>query len=201
MENFDAHHNPLPDTLLTATSYVHEASVPFSPVMALRLLIKPGCKAAFIDATCDLINAAISHNGYQSREVIGLSDTGRDWLLILRFDNLAGLDSWQSSVRYRTCLERIKPLTDNYQVVQANTSEEDFVLLAGSTGLPKWKTALITVLGLYPLILWVFPYLSIVSDELGLETWLGKLITVILAVPLMTWFIVPVLMRLLRCWL
>jgi antibiotic biosynthesis monooxygenase (ABM) superfamily enzyme len=50
---------------------------------------------------------------------------------------------------------------------------------------PKWKLALLTVLGLYPLVLWLFPYLASLLS--GLKPWLSKLLTLLLVVPLMMW--------------
>lgn len=59
--------------------------------------------------------------------------------------------------------------------------------------------ALLTALGLYPLVLWLFPYLA--SLTAGLVPWLGKLLTVAVAVPLMNWGVMPLLTRLFRTWL
>lgn len=187
---------------MTATSCASGNGVPGSPVLTLRLSVKAGYEVSFVEATRDLVDAFSSHIGYLSREVIGLSDTHRDWLLIVRFECLADLDAWQSSTAYQTWLVHIESIADIYhQDVHAQESQEWIILPGRSAGLPKWKTALITVLGLYPLILWVFPQLASISNELGLTMWLGKLITVLLAVPLMTWVIVPLLMRLLGRWL
>ena len=65
--------------------------------------------------------------------------------------------------------------------------------------LPRWKTAVLTALGLYPLVLWLFPVLTALTA--GLAPWLGKLLTVLVAVPLMSWGVMPVLTYLFRGWL
>ena len=59
--------------------------------------------------------------------------------------------------------------------------------------------ALLTALGLYPLVLWLFP--SLASLTAGLAPWLGKLFMVALAVCLMSWGVVPLLTHLFRAWL
>lgn len=64
---------------------------------------------------------------------------------------------------------------------------------------PKWKMALLTALGLYPLVLWLFPCLT--SLTAGVAPWLGKLLTVALAVSLMSWGVMPLLTHLFRAWL
>lgn len=59
--------------------------------------------------------------------------------------------------------------------------------------------AILTAMGLYPLVLWLFPYLAMLTA--GLAPWLGKLLTVLLAVPLMSWGVMPLLMRVFHAWL
>ena len=64
---------------------------------------------------------------------------------------------------------------------------------------PRWKMAILTATGLYPLVLWLFPYLATLTADLA--PWLGKLLTVLLAVPLMSWGVLPLLTRIFRNWL
>ena len=64
---------------------------------------------------------------------------------------------------------------------------------------PKWKTALITAMGIYPLVLFLFPCMA--SLTASLAPWLGKLLTVAVAISLMTWGIVPLLTYLFSGWL
>jgi antibiotic biosynthesis monooxygenase (ABM) superfamily enzyme len=64
---------------------------------------------------------------------------------------------------------------------------------------PRWKTAVITGVGLYPLVVLLFPLLASLTE--GLPGWLSHLVTVGVAIPLMTWVIVPALAVLFRRWL
>jgi antibiotic biosynthesis monooxygenase (ABM) superfamily enzyme len=64
---------------------------------------------------------------------------------------------------------------------------------------PRWKTAVITGVGLYPLVVLLFPLLASLTE--GLPGWLSHLVTVSVAIPLMTWVMMPALAVLFRRWL
>lgn len=74
---------------------------------------------------------------------------------------------------------------------------------------PKWKFAVIVLLGLYPLLILIIPLMGRIFDTpylgvpipFGPEFLVRTLITVLIVVPLMIWLAIPLLSRLLRPWL
>ena len=70
---------------------------------------------------------------------------------------------------------------------------------------PKWKFAVIVLLGLYPLLIITIPLVGRVFYDLPFiittQFMVRTLITVLIAVPLMVWGAIPLLTRLFRSWL
>jgi antibiotic biosynthesis monooxygenase (ABM) superfamily enzyme len=73
---------------------------------------------------------------------------------------------------------------------------------------PKWKFAVIVLLGLYPLLIIIIPLMGRVFDTpyLGVPVTIGPelltrtLVTVLIVVPLMVWVAIPLVTKLLRPW-
>ncbi len=69
---------------------------------------------------------------------------------------------------------------------------------------PRWKFAIIVLLGLYPLLIIMLPLMARLFDVplvFGLAFLVRTLITVLVVVPLMVWGAIPLLSRVLRNWL
>ena len=69
---------------------------------------------------------------------------------------------------------------------------------------PKWKFAVIVLLGLYPLLIIIIPLIGRISGapiSFGAEFLLRLLVTVLIVVPLMVWVAIPLLSKVLRSWL
>ena len=74
---------------------------------------------------------------------------------------------------------------------------------------PRWKFAIVILLGLYPLLIIVLPVMGRIFDTpylgvpitVGPEFLIRTLVTVLIVVPLMIWVAVPLLMRVFRGWL
>jgi uncharacterized protein len=69
---------------------------------------------------------------------------------------------------------------------------------------PKWKFAVVVLLGLYPLLIIVLPLLARVFGrpiDFGAAFLARTLLTVLIVVPLMVWGAIPLLSRLLHTWL
>jgi len=70
---------------------------------------------------------------------------------------------------------------------------------------PKWKFAVIVLLGLYPVLIIIIPVVGRVFYEVPFtittEFLARTAITVLIAVPLMVWGAIPLLSRIFRSWL
>lgn len=70
---------------------------------------------------------------------------------------------------------------------------------------PKWKFAVIVLLGLYPLLIIIIPLVGRVGYDVPFtitsQFLVRTAITVLIAVPLMVWGAIPLLTRVFRSWL
>lgn len=64
---------------------------------------------------------------------------------------------------------------------------------------PKWKTAVLVLIAIYPLVMFLPGLLEPVLKLF--PEWLGRLFSMMAAVALMTWVVMPVLNSLFKNWL
>ncbi|MEO0652507.1 MAG: antibiotic biosynthesis monooxygenase [Planctomycetota bacterium] len=124
------------------------------------------------------------------------------YLAVLQFSDRAHLDAWLESEERRSWLARLDRL---------GTTETLFVPLAGleylgappssapEAGPPRWKTGVMVLTGLYPIV----ALLGVVLDPLlePLPEPLALLASLAVSVSLMVWVVLPALGRLLTPWL
>jgi antibiotic biosynthesis monooxygenase (ABM) superfamily enzyme len=124
-----------------------------------------------------------------------------DLVIVFGFSNAEQLQAWENSPERADWLRRAAAVSEGDQ--QAHTLETLASLFTspGQTGVapPRWKSATVIALSLYPLSLLVA---LLVTPHLGgLPVPLRSLTTTVLIVPLMVWVAVPTVSRLLRSWL
>jgi antibiotic biosynthesis monooxygenase (ABM) superfamily enzyme len=120
----------------------------------------------------------------------------------MRFASQSHLDAWQGSEILRWWAERARDRAlASPDVDRVNGLEAWFTLpdRAGARPRPKWKTAVLSAIAIYPII-------SVMPAALGplvsaLPGWLARLAVVAVMTPLMTWGVMPLLTRLFRPWL
>ena len=175
------------------------AGSPPPAAIAIRRRVTPGREAAFAEAVQGAAHAASTFPGYVSSEVLRPPDAAGEWQFILRFDSPATLRAWEESAVSQGWRARADGLTAAPRVERVNGLEAWFTLAGQESPPPKWKTAVLSALGIYPMILFVFPRLAPLTD--GLAPWLGQLVSVLLVMPVMTWGVMPLLTRLFSGWL
>ncbi len=169
--------------------------------VVVRRTLRPGASEAFERWLRGIIDVASGFPGHGGVEVIRPTPgRGQDWVIVFRFDTREQLAAWEASEERRSWLEQVAPLTLSSSVEKLTGLEFWFTPPRGTAAPPPaWKMALTTLLGLFPLVLWLAPVLL---D--ALEGWphaLAVFTTVALLVALMTWVVMPLLIRLLRPWL
>lgn len=126
----------------------------------------------------------------------------QDWMVIFRFDTAAHLEAWERSPERAEWLSRAEALTIGEADKQTVTGLEYWFSLpdqAATRPPPAWKMAVVTLTGLFPLVLFLAPFLARLLAALPQA--LAVLLTVATLVALMTWVVMPVLVRLARPWL
>lgn len=176
-----------------------ESLVPPPAAVVIRRRARPGRDAALAAVVQAMMLAARAFPGHMSSDMIRLRAPAGEWLLILRFDSPSALHRWASSGITLEWWAQAERLTQPAQVDRAHGRENWSTLPGRVDAPPRWKMALATALGIYPLVLFLFPLLA--AFAAGLPSWLAGLVTVAVAISLMTWGVMPLLTCLLRGWL
>lgn len=125
-----------------------------------------------------------------------------EYVVILKFDRYDNLKTWLESDTRRGWIERLQPLIEQPEVIQALTGLETWFTLPNKSPKappPRYKMAIMTWMG-------VFVTLAVVSRLLtpilsNLPILLNQLITTGLVVAVLTYLIMPRLTKLFKRWL
>lgn len=164
--------------------------------------VKPGTEAWFEEWIQGIIDDATRFPGYLGADVIRPPNAATgDYVLVFRFETYGHLRAWEESPVRADWLKRAEPYAAGAPVVRCVTGLEYWFkppgLRARLPGLHK--RAVMTVLGLYPLLILAVPPLrSSLLHEL--PELIAALLAVLLLVYLVT-YAMPRLSRLLASWL
>lgn len=170
--------------------------------VVVRRRVRPDAHDAFEGWLREVIATASRFDGHLGAEVIRPSTPAQDWVLVFRFASREQLAVWEASRERAEALEAVRAHTLGEASVEAVTGLEYWFTLPANAAIrppPPWKMAIVTVVGLYPLILFVAPLLGRAFAPLPGP--LGTLLTVCTMVALMTWGVMPLLVRTFRPWL
>ncbi len=160
---------------------------------------RAGCEAELDQWLRQIIAVNARFPGYQGSTVIRPEDS-TERVLVFRFDSFEHLQGWQTSPERAEWLARAEAFTEHVEVRTQQGLEPFFDLPAHRAAPPpRWKMAVLTWVGLYPLIVGVGlasrPLLGEVPFALAIAP--QSMITV----ALMAWLMMPLLTRVASGWL
>lgn len=171
--------------------------------MVVRRRIHPELKEPFEEWLTGIIEAASAFEGHLGAQVLRPPDpSNQDYVLLFRYATPAQLAAWQESETARDWLERGKAFTRGEAQVQTITGLEFWFQVPRGSGHPppaKHKMVVATVIGLYPLILFLVPIFA--HNLQALPRPVSVLVTTICMVMLMTYVVMPLVTRALSRWL
>ena len=171
--------------------------------LVVRRRIHPELQEAFEVWLDGIIDSAARFDGHQGTQVLRPPDPAeQDYVILLRFNTRQQLSAWRDSEIGRSWLERGEAFMRRSAHVEHITGLEFWFRIpshAASRPPPKYKMAIATVVGLYPLILFVSPRFSNALDFLAPP--LNVFVTVVCMVLFMTYLIMPVVTRSMARWL
>lgn len=165
--------------------------------------VRPGRDREFEAATAAMIAAASAFPGHLGGYVLkpeGEASSLRQTLFA--FDTQAHLDAWTASDARRDLLADLAASSDGDTAVHVLTGLEGwFALPAQPTRLPppRWKMALVTWSGIFPLVAILSALLS--PTLAAVHPLFAVLVVTGLVTAAMTWGVMPVLVRLAAKWL
>lgn len=166
--------------------------------------VESGREAKFIDEQIRLVQLAAAFPGFEGATVLRPSHEGREWLSVMRFRTDHQLQSWLGSRKRQGNLPRLRAqLTEDFAVVAASTPLGS--VLRTDRGVsritPKWKTAMLVLLVLYPSVMVLSRFADPMLRTLGTPPWLTMWLSQVVSVSMLTWVLMPTVTKWFRRWL
>jgi antibiotic biosynthesis monooxygenase (ABM) superfamily enzyme len=139
--------------------------------------------------------------GYRGTYFQPPSAGGSHWITMLRFGTSDQMNAWMSAPERAALIEEARPFLQGEEFLRLATSFPGWVRLDPATGKgpPNWKTALLVLLGLYPIVALELLYLNPLLK--GLVPALGIFIGNVLSVAATSFLTMPFLVRRFDWWL
>lgn len=141
--------------------------------------IKPGMEDAYREWSMRIQQAQAQYPGYRGTYIQPPSSgEGGNWTTLLRYDTSAHLDDWLAAPERAALLRESKAFIENEELMRLRTSFPGWVPISPVTGKgpPDWKTAILVMLGLYPIVVLEMRFLSpyLTSLNPALATFIGN---------------------------
>ena len=158
--------------------------------------LKPGMEDTYREWAARIQTAQAKYPGYRGMFLQPPNEKGGTWTSFIRFESPGQLEAWMNSPERKELLSEGKTFIEHEQLARLATSFPGWVPLDPATGKgpPNWKTAMLVLLGLFPVVMLELKYLNPVLAKLGLHaslaTFIGNVISVALTSFLtMPWFV------------
>jgi antibiotic biosynthesis monooxygenase (ABM) superfamily enzyme len=159
--------------------------------------IAAGDAERFLAWQRDITASASELPGYQDTDVYPPTEPGgRQWVIVVHFDDAARLAAWSASSARAEHIERFAREFRG-ESFQVKNLDKGFGHYFTQSAPPAWKMMITVLLGLYPTVV----LLSVVTKPLaGLGFAFSLLIGNALSVCLLEWVVMPALVRTLKPW-
>lgn len=161
--------------------------------------IRPGREREFEVWRREISAAALEFPGHMGIDVVLPVGSRREYAVMFRFDTYEHLHAWQESEIRRNLLKKAEPFSENGPSYRLQTGLEYWFAPSDASTPPRWKMAIVTVIGVWPVSM-VVPWLlnPLIASQSPL---LQSLCIAVGIVTFLTWAVMPVLVKILRPWL
>jgi len=178
-------------------------SQPDTVTVSITRTVKPGNEAEFERALHDFVQRSLILDGQLGVHIMrpAPGSGSREYGIVRKFASREALMAFRTSPEYLEWNQIATELTEGNGRVEELTGLESWFTLPGAPlrSLPKWKMALLTVLGVYPTSLFLGETVGRLTRAWPLP--LGALVFAVLMVLLLTWVVMPLLTRFFHAWL
>ncbi len=131
--------------------------------------------------------------GYRGMYLQPPQEKGGLWTTILRFDSVTQLEAWMNAPERKKMLQESKAFIEHESLSRLATSFPGWVPLDPMTGKgpPNWKTAMLVLLGLFPVVMLELRFLNPILAGLGLNSSFATFIGNLGSVALTSFFTMP----------
>jgi len=144
--------------------------------------VKPGMEEAYREWSARIQQAQSQYSGYRGMYLQPPASNEGHWTTLLRFDTTEHLEAWLAAPERAKLLQEAKAFIENEELMRLATSFPGWVPINPVTGKgpPDWKTALLILLGLYPIVVIELRFLNPLLRGLNssLATFIGNAISV-----------------------
>lgn len=142
-----------------------------------------------------------AHHGFLGAEMIPPTGPGEDYQVVVNFASEADLAQWDSSTDRAEIFARMREHAlgePQHRRLSAVDAWFEGPLVPGGVRPQRWRVAVVTWLGIWPLASLAIFFLSPRLSALGLPFLLVTAISTMCIVAAMTWLVSPVLTNLLK---
>ncbi|MCC6977857.1 MAG: hypothetical protein IT343_06015 [Candidatus Melainabacteria bacterium] len=173
-----------------------------SVAVAIVTNVKPGQESTYHEFEREFQSAQARRRGYRgvylqppTKKTPGL------WTTLIRFDSPDALDEWFVSDERKKLLTLAEPVVNStdYQSVLGSFPGWFPAEETGQKGPPNWKTAMLVLFGLYPVVMLEIRFLN--PHLHGLNPAVANFIGNSISVALTTWVTMPLLIKAFTLWL
>ncbi len=169
-----------------------------------RRMAKPGHEREYEHLVREMFALMKKHRGFRGGELIPPAQPGEPYQVVVNYATEADLAAWDNSSDRNHILGRMRQHAESEpEHRRLDVLEEWFVgpSVPASVHPPRWKTAVVTWMGIWPLASIVIWLLTPVWERMGLPFLLITAINVVFIVVFMTFLVAPVLTRLMKWFL
>ena len=168
--------------------------------IAITRRVRPGCEAEFQAALLDFFQTSFAHGGVWGASMLTPppGSDSREFGILRTFASETERDAFYESPVFKTWEERASTLTEGEPEYRELHGLEAWFRSPRNPP-PRWKMAMVTLLGVYPVSLLIGIVLSPTLKELPLP--LNLLAVSAIIVSMLTWVVMPLITRLLHGWL
>ncbi len=165
--------------------------------------VKAGMEDTYREWTTRIQAAQAKYPGYRGMYLQPPQEKGGLWTTILRFDSEAHLEAWMNATERKQLLQESKNFIEHEALSRLATSFPGWVPLDPMTGKgpPNWKTAMLVLLGLFPVVMLELRFLNPVLAGLGLNSSFATFIGNAGSVAATSFFTMPLAVRGFGWWL
>ncbi|MCL4785551.1 MAG: antibiotic biosynthesis monooxygenase [Verrucomicrobia bacterium] len=169
--------------------------------IAITRRVKTGCEAEFQQALREFFQTSFAHGGVLGATMIvpPPGSDSREFGILRTFANEKERDDFYTSPIFKTWEEKCAPLTESGSCAQRELHGLEAWFRSPGEPPPKWKMALVTLLGVFPTSL-----MLTVTVGAAVHAWplpVRSLVIATCMVALLTWVVMPLVTRLLHSWL
>jgi antibiotic biosynthesis monooxygenase (ABM) superfamily enzyme len=165
--------------------------------------VKSGMDDAYREWAVRIQAAQAKYPGYRGMYLQPPAEKDGLWTTIIRYDTTEHLEAWMDAPERAELLNESQAFIEHEQLMRLATSFPGWVPINPITGKgpPNWKTALLVVLGLFPIVMLEMRFLSPILSSFGLHASLATFISNIISVAGTTFLTMPLFIRWFGWWL